>query len=206
MIPQRSVPSPDSLRVVLDDVFQGSAYAWETSRGIGDVLWRAFWEVVRWIVRLEDTHPVVYWALVIGGVLVVAAVMAHAIVLVVRTMRKPSATSTGTITRTALARDAEWHRRQAATLAAGGRFLDAMGHMFAALVLELDRRKALRYHPSKTPAEYLREVDVAPERREQLRQLVDDLYAALFGGRVPQAEDWADFAGRVRAFVESHAA
>lgn len=203
---QRAVPSPDSLRVVLDEVFQEPAYVWDTTRSAAEVFWRAFWDVVRWIVGLEQTHPLMYWALVIGGVVIVAAAFAHTVVLAVRTMRRAPAAAGEGPGRPATIRDAQWHRRQAATLAAGGDFLDAMGHLFAALVLELDRRKALRYHPSKTPAEYLGEVKMTPERREQLRELVDDLYATLFGGRVPRAEDWADFEDRVRSLVESHAA
>src|SRR3989442_12155445 len=53
--------------------------------------------------------------------------------------------------------DARAHRARAEELARAGRYAEALAHRFVALVLELERRRALAFHPSKTPAEYVGE-------------------------------------------------
>ena len=60
-------------------------------------------------------------------------------------------------------------------------------------VLELDRRGALRFHPSKTPAEYLREAQLDAAGQSGLAELVWALYRHLFGGVPCAADDWVAF-------------
>src|SRR3989449_4753126 len=53
--------------------------------------------------------------------------------------------------------DGRAHRLRAEELARAGRYAEALAHRFVALVLDLERRRALAFHPSKTPAEYVGE-------------------------------------------------
>ena len=100
-------------------------------------------------------------------------------------------------------RDAAWYRAEADRLAAAGRFAEAMQSDFLRLVLELDARSVFRYHPSRTPNEYVRAAALPEERRRELRDLVRSLYAHAFA-RVPldrdTFEDW-----RLRASAERYA-
>src|SRR3989442_9460002 len=57
-----------------------------------------------------------------------------------------------------------------------------MAHRFVALVLDLERRRALAFHPSKTPAEYVGEARLDAAGRASLAELVARLYRHLFGG------------------------
>jgi len=68
--------------------------------------------------------------------------------------------------------DAAATARQVEELARAGRYAEALGHRFLALVLELDRRKALRFHASKTPAEYVWEARLTEMGRASLAGLV----------------------------------
>src|SRR5439155_4298789 len=61
-------------------------------------------------------------------------------------------------------------------LARGGRYAEALAHRFLAVVLELDRLKALRFHTSKTPAEYVGEARLTDAGRATLAGLVAQLY------------------------------
>src|SRR6266566_541580 len=53
-----------------------------------------------------------------------------------------------------------------------GRYVEALAHRFLAVVLELDRLKALRFHVSKTPAEYVGEARLTDAGRASLAGLV----------------------------------
>src|ERR1044072_6701792 len=79
-------------------------------------------------------------------------------------------------------RDARAHRALADELAAQGRYAEALGHLFLAVVLELDKRKAVRFHASKTPAEYVGEARLDATARSTLDTLVAPLYRHLLGG------------------------
>src|SRR3989442_1145891 len=83
--------------------------------------------------------------------------------------------------------DARAHRARAEELARAGRYAEALAYRFVALVLELERRRALAFHPSKTPAEYVGEARLDAAGRASLAELVARLYRPLFGG-VPRGE------------------
>lgn len=104
------------------------------------------------------------------------AILVHAGWIVWR-MTRSSAQPTAAAAAAAPVRDARWFAAEAGRLAAAGEYARAMQADFLALILELDRKHLLRFHPSKTPGEY------ASEWRE-LRSVVRTLYAHLFA-RVP---------------------
>jgi hypothetical protein len=87
--------------------------------------------------------------------------------------------------------DAAAHLEIAAELARAGRYTEALAHRFLAVVLELDRRKALRFHASKTPAEYIGEVRLDDSGRASFATLVAALYRHLFGAVPCDASEYA---------------
>jgi hypothetical protein len=60
-------------------------------------------------------------------------------------------------------------------------------------LLELDRRKALRFHVSKTPAEYIGEVHLDDSGRASFTTLVAALYRHLFGAVPCDETEYAAF-------------
>src|SRR3989442_6864899 len=78
--------------------------------------------------------------------------------------------------------DARAHRARAEELARAGRHAEALAYRFVALVLELERRRALAFHPSQTPAEYLGEARLDAAGRPSLAAVLARLYRHLFGG------------------------
>jgi len=74
-----------------------------------------------------------------------------------------------------------------------GRYAEALAHRFVALVLDLERRRALAFHPSKTPAEYVGEARLDAAGRASLAELVARLYRHLFGGVPCDAGGYREF-------------
>src|SRR6267154_6555900 len=97
--------------------------------------------------------------------------------------------------------DAAAHLAFAETLARAGRYAEALGHRFLALVLELERRKALRFHASKTPAEYVGEAHLTDRGRASLADLVAQLYRHLFAAVPCDADGYATFGARATELV-----
>ena len=168
----------DPLRAVLDSVFAAPAYEWQVRPDPFAFLrrWGSF--LFDRLVGWGDAHPqavrLIAWTLLA----LLALLLARAILAVVRGFRvAPGGTGAlGSV----LVRDSAWYRREAERLASEGRLLEAMQADFTALMLELDRRHLLRFHPSKTPREYVREVQLAEPSRAELSELVWSLYRHLF--------------------------
>ena len=89
--------------------------------------------------------------------------------------------------------DASAHLALAEDLARARRYAEALAHRFMAVLLELDRRKALRFHASKTPAEYIGEVKLDDSGRASFASLVAALYRHLFGAVPCDAVEYAAF-------------
>jgi hypothetical protein len=104
----------------------------------------------------------------------------------------------------AQALDAHSHLVLAEQLARAGRYAEALAHRFLAVVLDLDRAEALRFHASKTPAEYVGEARLDETGRATFATLVARLYRHLFGAQPCDEMDYRDFgdaADRLRAHV-----
>jgi hypothetical protein len=78
------------------------------------------------------------------------------------------------------ARTVTWFQRESARLASEGKYAEAVQADFLALVLALDAKELLRFHPSKTPAEYAEEAALAPETKAAFRALVHGVYGYAF--------------------------
>jgi hypothetical protein len=103
----------------------------------------------------------------------------------------------------AVRRGREWYRREADRLAAQGRYAEAIQSDFLALVLALDGLRLLKFHPSKTPAEYGMEARLAGGAREEFRELVRRLYGYAFARRPCGPAEFAEW--RARAAPERYA-
>ena len=190
--PRVPIPPADSIRAALKTVLANREYVWvETPdpwRGLRE-LWQRF---LFWLQKFGENHPVGRTVLVIVLVLVLVAILAHAAYVVRYLMRaKPDATG-GPVGGPRTPADV-FHLQRARELAAAGRYAEAMGHRFTAMLLRLDRRQVLRFHISKTPAEYLEEPGLPEPARLQLGSLIATLYRHAFAGVPGTPEDWDRF-------------
>lgn len=183
---------PDSLHAVLDRVFAEPAYHW-VSRPEHFVWLRHAWAAVKaWFFSLDDAHPA---ALRVVVYLIAAAMLAVVVHAAWRFFRDVRDAADAAPAGSPLARrhDEAWYRREADRLARSGRYAEAVQADFLALVLALDARHAVRFHPSKTPAEYARESQLPPSQRAEFGELVRRLYAYAFA-RVPCGpQEFADW-------------
>jgi len=172
----------DSLRAVLDSVFRSRAYVW-SDEPRGALLLREWWLRLRdWLDALRSGHPTLFVALIVALILILAVILIHGIVVMLLTVRGAAARDGAAPRALAPRRGAAWYLREADALAERGRYAEAMQSAFVGLALELDERGVLRFHPSKTPGEYVREARLAPGERAALGSLVSVLYSVVFGG------------------------
>lgn len=193
---------PDSLRALLRQVFAAREYQWRAPTTLS-LNWLTEWfeRILAWLSALQETHPWRFYAVLGALTLVLIAIVAHLSYVVWRALR-PSAPAERTVAGApAPALDAAWHLAEARRLSAASRYVEALGHRFLALVLELDRRRALSFHPSKTPAEYVGEARLSEPGREELSALVASLYRHVFGGDPCGQEEWRLFDGRAGALA-----
>ena len=175
----------DSLRATLDSVFAAPAYRWETREDPFGPLRRLWMAVGEWLSQLQRDNPQAYRALTWALVAVLVVILAHAAWVAVRTVRGGSRRAQRDVLGPQSApRDAAWYAQESARLAAAGDFVAAMQADFLRLVLELDARQVMRFHPSRTPSEYVRDATLSEEGRLALRALVRAMYAHAFA-RVP---------------------
>ena len=190
---EATVPPPDSVRVALQEVFARREYDWETHTSLFAWLREQFLWVLAWMDRLEHSHPVSFYVLVLALALVLLAIVAHFAYVLRRAFAAVEPETPAGSGVAAVRQDAAWHLAEALRLSAAGRYSDALSHRFLALVLELDRRKALRFHSSKTPAEYVGEASMDEHGRGRLRALVLALYRHVFGAVPCTAREWIAF-------------
>jgi hypothetical protein len=176
-------PPSDSLRAVLDTVFAAPDYRWVERPESWATLRRWLRMLQQWLLELHDTHPAAFRGLVLGLLLLVMATFAHAAWVFLRTLRAAHATPDPGPSSTAVRRDRAWFHHQADRLAAESRYAEAMQYDFLALVLALDALARVRFHPAKTPGEYVREARLDPEPLERLKELVRALYGFVFARR-----------------------
>lgn len=202
MIPaaQGPVPSADSLRAIIDSVVAAPAYQARSPVDPWAPVRRLWWAMLDWIMALRGSNPLAYRLLVTAMVLVLVAIVAHAMWIAARTIRAGTMPAERPdLPATSQPRDAAWYAAEADRLAAGGRFAEAMQADFLRLVLELDARRVARFHPSKTPIEYAREATLSPEARQDFRHLVGTLYRHAFARVATSADHWAQWRAQAAA-------
>lgn len=177
----QAVPA-DSVRRAVTDVFARPEFQWEPARHTLQWLedgWRRF---VAWVNGFGDRHPLLGDILLWASIVALTAIVVHAGYVTWRIYRATvRVAAAGTASGVPVLLDPAAHRRLAEALAREGRFAEALAHRFIAVVLELERARALRYHPSKTPAEYVGEARLDQTGRATLAGLVGRLYRHVFG-------------------------
>ena len=174
----------DSLQRVVDRVFASPPYQWEVTPHPLAFLMR-WWDAAGlWLQELRADNPVAFYWLFWALVVLLVLIFVHAGWVMYRTVQAASAPADSVLPGAAIERrDAAWYRQEARRLASLGRFAEAIQAEFAALVLELDARAVVRFHPSKTPNEYTYEARLPEPDRERLRRLVRALYGYVFARR-----------------------
>lgn len=186
-------------------MFAQQEYQWVVRRHPFRWIGRLWDAAIDWLDGLSATHPVVYYGMLVIATVLLALLLAHVGYVVWRIVR-PSAQTAGAVAGAGPhLLDARAHLARAAVLAQEGRYLEALGHRFLAVVLELERAERLRFHASKTPAEYIGEVRLGDEARATFAGLVLQLYRHLFGA-VPCGEPEYRSFGAVADDVTRHAA
>ncbi len=202
MIAQASSPPvipADSLQRVVDSIFAQPAYQWVERRNPLAFLRRWFLALLDWLRGLESTQPALYWFLFSVLVALLVAIVVHAVVVMSRTLRAARLPAEAAATPLARTRGAAWYRAEAVRLAAAGRYPDAMQADFLGLVLELDQRHLLRFHPSKTPREYSLELHAGEGGRDTFRGLVGTLYRCAFARAPCGPAEFAQWQGATQA-------
>ncbi|HWC74058.1 MAG TPA: hypothetical protein VG454_08980 [Gemmatimonadales bacterium] len=168
-------------------MFAQPDYQWVARREPLMWLRKLFIRFIDWIDSLSRSHPAGYNALLVVLIVVLVIVVGHIGYVIWRITRTAEHGTQGDGGTMGVVHDAAQHLARAEELARAGRYVEALGHRFLAVVLELDRAAALKFHASKTPAEYLWEVRLDEPGRESFRGLVSELYRHLFGA-VPCGE------------------
>jgi len=186
---------PDSLRAALGEVFARPEYRWNERPDPWGWILAVWYRLLDWLDAVQRGHPAGFKVLLALSALVLVGLLAHMGYVVWRITRPTARTpagGAGGIGGPVLA-DARAQRVRAEELARAGRYAEALAHRFVALVLDLERRRALAFHPSKTPAEYVGEARLDAAGRASLAELVARLYRHLFGGVPCDAGGYREF-------------
>jgi hypothetical protein len=173
---QAPAAEQDSLRSVLDSVFAAPSYQWHEPRDFWAPIRRLWFDLIDWLEQLQGSSPGAFFVLRWSLIVVLVAIVVHGVWVVWQMVRGATATAHAPQPLPP-PRAAPWYREEADRLALAGRYREAIQADFTALILSLDAQRVLRFHPSKTPGEYVAE-------RRELGSLVRALYAYLFA-RMP---------------------
>lgn len=95
-------------------------------------------------------------------------------------------------------RETEDWRRLADEQAANGAWREAIHALYWAAIVHLERRRAWRHNPARTPREYVRLLRPGSPEQRELRGLTGALEQSWYGQRAAAAEDY----GQARASFE----
>ena len=150
--------------------------------------------LIQWLDRTSEQHPLSFNLVLALSSLALLFLLVHIGYVVLRIVRPAARTGTTAAAMTGgKIMDAAAHLALGDELARAGRYTEALAHRFMAVLLELDRRKALRFHASKTPAEYIGEVHLDDSGRASFTTLVAALYRHLFGAVPCDETEYAAF-------------
>ena len=194
---------PDSLRAALDSVFAAPAYRWTRRPDALGLLRRWWFELTHWLQGLHDSHPLGYRIMLVAAVAILLAILIHTSWVFLRTISRGGTGHANASVADRPWHDEAWYRREADRLAADGRFAEAIQADFVALLLALDARRIVAFHPSKTPGEYAGEAGLAPDVVPAFRELVHLLYGYAFARWPCGPGEFSDW--RARAATERYA-
>lgn len=198
-----SLPPDDALRTLAEEILSQPEYV--RLRPVDpDGLRRLLEPLQRlldWLDGLHVESPLLYWALLLGLLLVAAGLLAHVTLalraaLAVRARPEPSPRAMPVSLR---------FRDEAEALARSGRFLEAAHRLQLAcidLCLERGALELRRFEPNRTLRRRLERSTLAPEARREFVALVDRLERAWFRDRRAEQglyEAWRALDRRLRA-------
>jgi len=197
---------PDSLRRAVREVFARSEYHWGDQSRL--LQWIESWwrKLMIAIGALNSGHPILARVIFWTAVTALVAILVHfgwvAWRIYRATTRPPGASTAPTGMRL---EDARAYHDRADALARDGRYTEALAYRFNALLLELERARAVQFDPSKTPAEYIGEARLDAEARASFVDLVERLYRHVFAAEPCDARAYDEF-GVAAQWITLHVA
>ncbi len=188
--------TPEAIREALEEIFTAPEYQWNRPRSLFDVVGEWLSSISEVLQRLHATHPLGYYVLVGLLTAVLLAVLTHFAYVLWQVIRPQPTPAIQRLDNSPASRGAAWYLQRAHRLMQAGRYAEALGSRFRSLLLTLDRRRIVDFHPSKTPREYLAEIRLDPDGQSIFVSLVRELYRHLFGAVPCTASDvqWFDAA------------
>ncbi len=199
---QDAVP-PDSIRAALQEVFASGNYEWTARREPWALFRRLYSGLVSWLDVLQREHPVAYTVLLIFLVALLVTILVHFVYLIFRALRPRAPESQAPSGRQTAVRDSGWFLNEARRCEREGRYVESLALRFHALVLVLDGKRIVKFHPSMTPAEYVREARLDGAGRDGLQSVVLGLYGHVFGGATIVPDDLIEFDRRAAELTAS---
>jgi hypothetical protein len=153
-----------------------------------------WWEehIAPYLAGLHTAAPFAYWVLV-GLTFLLAALLIYHITWTLRAAfaaRRPRP-GPHSMAPERVATDPTSLLQQADAAAGVGDFGQALRHLYLALIRQLDRRRIVRYDPSRTNRDYLRQSREVPDVFSDLLPLNDEVEGVWYGGRAATAEQYA---------------
>jgi len=181
-------PQPDDVRRTTREVFQRPEFRESGQRDSGSWILRQIAAFFRWLGGLYDGSRGLFWLILIGCIVLLAAMIAL-IVFQVRTAfavggrrRRVDADRAGRLMQSGQCRAAADER------AAAGDFTEAVRYLFLALVYRFDECGRISFHKEYTNREYL---DLMSDSvRNELRLLVDVLDDHWYGQRPSRRQQY----------------
>ena len=192
------------MRRVVSEVFARPEYDWIERRHVFAWLQGLWQDLSDWMGRFSEQHPLSFNLLLGLAVLALLLLLVHIGYVIMRIVQPAMRTASAASALTGgKIMDAAAHLALATELARAGRYTEALAHRFMAVLLELDRRQALRFHASKTPAEYIAEVRLDESGRASFTTLVAALYRHLFGAVPCDETEYAAFGAAAQELARS---
>ncbi len=177
----------------MNDVFAAPEYDWTEVQDPFAWIRRRAYELVDWFAALHQEHPITYWILLGVLLALLTAIMVHFSYLIYRALRPKGAPPEHASGRRRVVKDAAWYLQEAHRLEDAGNLLGSLVMRFRSLVMELDRRSIVKFDPSKTPIEYVREATVPNEGRDLFRRIVAGVYRHAYGGEAVTQDGLREF-------------
>ena len=196
------VPSADAIRAARATVFERAEfrYAAPHRKSFIEEIWSAFQDG---LADFAKAHPTLFLWLFVGLAVALVGLVAH-ILWTLRTARgaRWRGDAADGLDAAMLHGDPAPFRARAVGHAAAGRFDDAVRDLYAALLLTLDRRGALRYAPHKALLDYRMEAARDADATRTLDLFAGTYHPGSFGRRPPDRSHFDELLRALDAVAE----